>query len=78
MSFVLHEVVFIINKMFKNLISWLCGDEMQEVMAGFKNWCDLPIVQGAINGTHITISKPSSPFPKDYYYHKVGSYNIIA
>ncbi len=51
---------------------------MQEVMAGFKNWYDLPIVQGAINGIHITISKPSSPFPKDYYYHKMGSYNIIA
>ncbi len=78
MSFVFHEVVFIINKMFRNLISWLCGDEMQEVMAGFKIWCDLPFVQGAINGTHIAISKPLGPFPKDYYYHNMGGYNIIA
>jgi len=64
--------------MFKNLISWLCGNEMQAVMVGFKNWCDLPFVQGANNGTHITISKPLGPFSKDYYYHKTGGYNIIA
>jgi len=51
---------------------------MQEVMAGFKNWCDLLFVQGAINGTHIAISKPLGPFPKHYYYHNMGSYNIIA
>jgi hypothetical protein len=51
---------------------------MQAVMASFKNLCGLPFVQGAINGTHIAISKPSSPFPKDYYYHKTGGYNIVA
>jgi hypothetical protein len=47
-------------------------------MAGFKNWCDLPFMQGAINGTHIAISKHLGPFPKNYYYHKMRGYNIVA
>jgi hypothetical protein len=34
-------------------------------------------VQGAIDGTHISIVKPST-YPEDYYYHKVGGYNVIA
>jgi len=38
--------------------SWLCGDEMKTLTVGFKNWCDLPFVQGGINGTHIAICKP--------------------
>jgi hypothetical protein len=34
-------------------------------------------VQGAIDGTHIYIFKPST-YPKDYYYHKCGGYNVVA
>jgi hypothetical protein len=28
------------------------------------------VVQGAIDGTHIIIFKPFTPFSKDYVYHK--------
>jgi hypothetical protein len=35
-------------------------------------------VHGAIDGTHISISKPKLVFVKDYYYHKSGSYSIVA
>jgi hypothetical protein len=51
---------------------------MQVVMAGFKNWCILPFVQGAINQTHIAISNALGPFPKDYYYYETTRYNIVA
>lgn len=38
----------------------------------------MPIVMGAINGTHISIAKPIGVFLKDFYYHKIGGYNIVA
>jgi hypothetical protein len=34
-------------------------------------------VQGAINNTHIAISKPLTPYLQDYSYHKMGGYLII-
>jgi len=66
MFLVSHEVVITINKMFKNLISWSFINEMQQMMVGFKNWCGLPSIQGAINGTHIYKVKHSKPFLEDY------------
>jgi hypothetical protein len=33
---------------------------MQVAIEDFKQWCDLFFVQGAINGTYISISKLSS------------------
>jgi hypothetical protein len=35
-------------------------------------------VQGAINGTHVFIAKPSTPFAKDYYHHETSGHNIVA
>jgi hypothetical protein len=35
-------------------------------------------VQGAIDGTHVFIAKPLTPFAKDYYYHKIGGHNFVA
>jgi hypothetical protein len=66
MFLVSHEVVITINKMFKNLISWSFRNEMQQMMVGFKNWCGLPSIQGAINGTHIYKTKHSKPFLENY------------
>ncbi len=38
----------------------------------------MPSVMGAINGTHISIAKPIGFFLRDYYYHKIACYNIVA
>jgi hypothetical protein len=51
---------------------------MQIVMVDFKTWCGLLFVQGAIDWTHISITKPSRPFDENYFKHKIGGYNIIA
>ncbi len=50
---------------------------MSFVMEGFKNWCGIPIVQGAIDGIHISIVKPTS-YVENYYYHKTYGYSIVA
>ncbi len=34
--------------------------------------CGIPSVQGAMNGTHISIVKPQGAFVEEYYYHKIG------
>jgi len=53
------------------------GAKMCLVMYDFKLWCGLLNVQGAIDGTHLFISKPSMHFSKDYYYLKYGGYSIV-
>jgi hypothetical protein len=45
-------------------------------MEELKTWCGFPNVQGVNDGTHISILKPSAYF-EDYYYHKVGEYNLV-
>lgn len=50
---------------------------MTIVMNEFKAWCGLPNVHGAINGMHISIVKSSS-YPRNYYYHKINGYNVMA
>ena len=46
-------------------------------MLDFKNWCGMPSVQGAIDCTHIAISKPAA-YPEDYWYFKTGAYSMVA
>jgi hypothetical protein len=46
-------------------------------MNEFNVWCGFLKVQGAIDGTHISIIKIFS-YPKDYYYHKIGRHNVMA
>ncbi len=50
---------------------------MQVVMEKFKGWCELPSIQGVIDGIHIATIKPIGVFA-NYYYYKTWSYNIIA
>jgi hypothetical protein len=37
----------------------------------------MPSVQGAIDYTHISISKPAA-YPEDYWYHKTGAYWMVS
>ncbi len=50
---------------------------MQVVMEKFKRWCELPYIQGVIDGIHIATTKPIGAFANEYYY-KTWNYNIIA
>lgn len=50
---------------------------MEKVMEDFKQWCGLLNMQGVTDGTHVLISKPSIPYPQDYYYHNLG-YSMVA
>jgi hypothetical protein len=60
------------------LISWPQGLAMIIIMKEFKQLCGFHSMRGVINGIHISIVKPQSSFIKKYYYHKIGSYNIVA
>jgi len=57
-SFVLHEFVFAFNNVYQGLIYWLQGVVMVVVMEVLKKWCGLFVVEGAIDGIHISITKP--------------------
>jgi len=74
----LQEVVRAINVVFKKLMMWPVSDKMQVVMTKLKNWCGMPSVVGVIDDIHIAITKPFDVFAKDYYYHKIGGYSIVA
>jgi hypothetical protein len=76
-SVVIREVEAALNTCFGDLISWPRGDEMREVMLDFKRFCGMPSVHGALDCTHIAISKPSE-FPEDYWYFKTGGYSMVA
>lgn len=57
-SFVLREFVFAFNNVYQGLIYWLQGVVMVVVMEVLKKWCGLFVVEGAIDGIHISITKP--------------------
>jgi hypothetical protein len=50
---------------------------MAIVMDDLKIWCGFPSVQGANDGTHISIVKHVLFF-EDYYYHKSCGYSSVA
>ena len=74
-SLVLREVVQAINVALRLEIAWPMGQRLLETEADFRALCGLPGVLGAIDGTHITISKPRYA-PGDYYYFKSGGYTL--
>jgi hypothetical protein len=41
------------NTMLRNYFKWPKGIEMVEIEVGFKDFCGLPSVHGAINATQI-------------------------
>jgi hypothetical protein len=74
----MHEFVYVFNTIYKGFISWPQGAKTLVVIGEFKKWCGIFVVQGAIDGTHLFILKPPSVFVENYYYHKIGGYNIMA
>ena len=74
-SAILREVVHAINDSLRHELSWPIGQRMQETQQKFYDLCGLPRVVGAIDGTHISISKPIQG-PADYFYFKSGGYTL--
>ena len=75
-SKVLRDVVTAVNIVFKDEIRWPNSARALQNMVAFKDYCGLPGVIGAIDGTHFSISKPSH-FAEDYYYFKSNGYSIV-
>jgi hypothetical protein len=67
-----------INLIFRKLIIWPVGDKMQAILFDFKNWCGMPSMMGAIDGTHILIAKPFGVYFKNYFFHKTWGYSVVA
>lgn len=74
-SKILREVVNAINETLRQEILWPTGQRLRETQAKFSDLCGLPGVVGAIDGTHISISKPQVG-ATDYFYFKSGGYTI--
>jgi hypothetical protein len=72
-SIILRETVRAINDCLRHEIQWPSGERLQQTQRDFQQLCGLPAVVGAIDGTHITISKPKYG-AEDYYYFKLGGY----
>ena len=71
----LREVVHAVNVAFRREISWPTSASLVATASAFQDLCGLPSVLGAIDGTHIAITKPSSG-ATDYYYFKSGGYSM--
>ena len=74
-SLILRDVIFAINKVLCQKIAWPSGDRLGQTQLDFFDLCRLPIVTGAINGTHISIYKPRIG-TADYFYFKSSGYTI--
>ena len=61
--------------MLRGEISWPRGAQLIQTELDFYQLCGLPGVVGAIDGTHIGISKPRVG-PADYFYFKSGGYTL--
>ena len=59
----------------KHELTWPTGDRLRQTQENFYDLCGLPAVVGAIDGTHISISKPQH-VPADYFYFKSGGYTL--
>ena len=70
-----RDVVHAINVEFRPHIFWHVGIQFIEKMHAFHQYCSLPGVVGAVDGTHFEIRKPSIN-PEDYFYFKSSCYTI--
>jgi hypothetical protein len=51
MNMVLHKFFVVVNVVFRFQIQWPHGEDFLRIMVGFKDWCGLPSIQGAIDCT---------------------------
>jgi hypothetical protein len=65
-----------VNHVYACVIHWPIGDEMRAVILDFKAFCSMHSVHGALDCTHIHISKLAH-FLDDYYYFKTGGYSMV-
>jgi hypothetical protein len=63
--------------LFKKLVSWPNGVEIQVFMEDFKQFCGFPNVHGVIDDTHIIVSKPLTPYPMEFVYHKTKGIRLL-
>lgn len=73
---VLHEFVFTMNIIFKIQIQWEEGDNLIQVMLGFKDLYGLLLVYGAIDYNQIHIQKPKGACVINYFSYKLKGYNM--
>ncbi len=57
MLLIVKEVVRITNIKFKSMMLWPTSEMIQIVVVKVKEWCGLPSVHGAIDGTRFKRSK---------------------
>jgi hypothetical protein len=69
LSGTLRDVVQAVNTHFRGEIQFPRGNRLVTVMRDFQDFCGLPSVAGAIDGTHISIRKPYVG-PEDYFNFK--------
>jgi hypothetical protein len=74
-SAILRGTVWVVNDVLRHEICWPRGEKLQGTQQDFQQLCGLPAVAGAIDGTHINISRPKNG-AEDYYYFKSGGYSL--
>ena len=74
-SGIVRDVVHAVNEEFRSEIQFLRSKHLQHIMREFEQFCGLPTIASAIDGTHIYIRK-SYVGLEDYFYFKTSSYNM--
>jgi hypothetical protein len=72
---IMRGTVRAINEVLRHEISWPTGERLRQTQYDFQQLCGLPAVAGAIDGTHINISRPRYG-AEDYFYFKSGGYSL--
>jgi hypothetical protein len=60
------------------IIYWPMGAKMLVVIKKFRKWSGLSSVQDIIKVTHLSVLTLWGVFVENYYYYKIGGYNIRA
>jgi hypothetical protein len=63
----LWNTVYTVNETLRHKLTWPNGQKLLTCQLCFKDFCKIPGSVGAIDGTHIAITKPKSGV-EDYYY----------